>query len=105
MFFDGYEQHNMNSVNPALLWEYDISDFDFQAMRNIVVQRVVERGWPNDWYAILNMYGVDGVKDAIKDIPYMNEKDLQFVSVVFNIPFNEMKCFEKKHSIPARWNS
>lgn len=91
MFFDGYEQHNITSVNPALLWEYDLSKFDYQAMRPLVVQRVVERGWPNDWYAILNIYGVDGVRQAIKDLPYHNEKDMHFVSIVFNIPLNEMK--------------
>ncbi len=105
MFFDGFEQHNIRNINPALLWEYDLSTFDFQALRPIVVQRVVERGWLNDWHAILNIYGIEGVKEAIKTLPYLNEKDMHFVSLVFNIPINEMKCFEKKQSMPAYWNS
>lgn len=105
MFFDGYEQHTNENVNPALLWEYDLTCFDFNDMRNVVVQRVVERGWKADWYAILNMYSLNGVKQAIKEIPYLNEKDMQFASLVFDIPFNEMKCFSNKPSMPAHWNS
>lgn len=105
MFFDSYIQHDTKEINPALLWEYDLSRFDYQSMRTLVVQRVVERGWPNDWYAILNLYGVEGVKEAIKVIPYLNNKDMNFVSVVFDIPFNEMKCYEKKRSALEHWNS
>lgn len=96
MFFDGYEQHNVTEINPALLWEYDLSNFDYHAMRPIMVQRVVERGWPNDWYAVLNIYGLEGVKEAIRSLPYLNDKDMHFVSVTFDIPLNELKCFEKK---------
>jgi len=95
MFFDSYTQHASKEINPALIWEYDISRFDYQAMRPVVVQRVVERGWPTDWYAILNIYGIEGVKETIRAIPYLNEKDMTFVSVVFDIPFNEMKCCSK----------
>ncbi|MEO6000524.1 MAG: hypothetical protein ABIN89_27015 [Chitinophagaceae bacterium] len=105
MFFDGYEQHTNESVNPALLWEFDLADFNFNDMLTLVVQRVIERGWTRDWYAILNMYSLNGVKQAIKDIPYLNEKDMHFVSLVFDIPFNEMKCFINKQSMPAHWNS
>lgn len=62
MLFSDYKKHNFKEVNPKLLWEYDLSDFDYQDMRNIVVQRVIERGWPDDFYAILNLYGEEGVQ-------------------------------------------
>jgi len=63
--------------------EYDLSRFDYQQMRDIVVQRVVERGWHEDWYAALNLYGEGGMKEAIKALPYLNDKDMNFVSVIF----------------------
>jgi hypothetical protein len=105
IYLSDYKKHQDAKINPALLWEYNLSDFDFQQMRNIVVQRVIERGWPNDWYAALNLYGEKGMKDAIKSIPYLNDKDLNFVSKAFEIPLSEMKCYEKKQSRPAHWNS
>ena len=105
MYFDGYKEHTDARINPGLLWEYDLSRFDYQQMRNVVVQRVVERGFPDDWYAALNLYGVNGMKDAIKALPYLNDKDMNFVSVLFEIPLSEMKCYERKQSRPSHWNS
>ena len=105
MYFDDYKQHKDAALNPKLLWEFNIEKFDLNAMRNVVVQRVIERGWPDDWYFILNNYGIEGVKKAIKAIPYLNDKDMNFVSHQFGIPLNSMKCYEKKQSVDRHWNS
>lgn len=98
IYLSDYKKHPDAKINPALLWEYNLSDFDFQQMRNVVVQRVIERGWPDDWYAALNLYGEKGMKEAIKVIPYLNDKDMNFVSHVFKIPFSKMKCYQNKQS-------
>ena len=105
MYFDNYKEHTDAKINPSLLWEYDLAKFDFQQMRNVVIRRVVERGWPSDWYAALNLYGEEGMKRAIKALPYLNDKDMNFVSVIFDIPLSELKCYERKLSRPAHWNS
>jgi len=105
IYLEDYKKHPDAKINPALLWEYNLSDFDFQQMRNVVVQRVIERGWPNDWWAALNLYGENGIKEAIKAIPYLNDKDMNFVSKAFEIPLSKMKCYIKKQSQPAHWNS
>jgi len=105
MYFGDYKQHTEAKINQALLWEYDMSAFDFGQMANIVVQRVVERGWPDDWYAALNLYSVDGMKEIIKALPYLNEKDMYFVSGLFEIPLSQMKCYTKKQSQQLHWNS
>lgn len=42
---------------------------------------VIERGRMDDFYAILNMYGLDGVVESIKDIPVLSAKDMSFVLV------------------------
>jgi hypothetical protein len=105
MYFDNYKDHPDAKINPSLLWEYDLTKFDFQQMREVVVQRVVERGWPMDWYAALNLYGEEGMKTAIKALPYLNDKDMNFVSVIFDIPLSKLKCYERKRSHQAHWNS
>jgi len=105
IYLEDYEKHPDARVNPALLWEYDLAEFDFVRMRNLVVQRVIERGWPGDWHAILNLYGEEGVRAAIMAIPYMNAKDMNFVSIAFDIPISKMKCYKKKPSTPQQWNS
>jgi len=105
MYFENYKHHSTAQINPGLLWEYNITDVDLQQMRNIVVQRVIERGWPQDWYAMLNIYGEEEVKNIICDLSYLNDKDMYFVSLVFSIPLSKMKCFEKKQLQPQHWNS
>jgi len=105
MYFDDYRQHAQAILNTGLLWEYNLTDFDYEDMRDLVVQRVIQRGWPNDWYFILNRYGIYGVKAAIKNIAYLNDKDMNFVSHQFNIPLNAMKCYTKKQSVNQHWNS
>jgi len=100
-----WQEHPDAKIDTSLLWEYDLSRFDYQKMRNIVVQRVIERGWRNDWYAMFNLYGEEGVKDSIRAIPYMNDRDMNFVSIAFEIPLTEMKCYAKKQLHQAHWES
>ncbi len=105
MYFDNYKLYPDAKINPALLWEYDLEQFDFQKMKSIVIQRVVERGYPNDWYAAINMFGEDEIKETIKNLPYLNDKDMTFVSVLFEIPLTELKCYIKKQLVQTHWNS
>ena len=88
-----------------MLWEFDLEKFDWQQMRNEVVQRVLERGRMDDFYAILNLYGVEGVKEALREIPYMNDKDMNFACVAFDLRKEELKCYTRKQSKPLHWNS
>ncbi len=88
-----------------MLWEFDLEKFDWQQMRNEVVQRVLERGRMDDFYAILNLYGVEGVKAALREIPYMNDKDMNFACVAFDLRKEELKCYTRKQSMPLHWNS
>ncbi len=105
MYFDDFAKHPDATLNAKLLWEYRLPEIDYQAMRDVIVQRVVERGWPNDWYFILNRYGIDGVKAAIRNVSYFNEKHMIFVSHQLGIPLTDLKCYEKKRSAPQHWNS
>lgn len=105
IYLNKYKEHPEAKINASLLWEFDLSIFDFQEMRNLVVERVIERGWPDDWWAILNMYGEDGVEDAIRNIPYLSDDNMQFVSKIFKIPITEMQCYIRKQSRPQHWNS
>lgn len=105
MYFDDYINHPDAKINPALFWEYDMSEFDYEDMIQIVIERVIERGWPEDWYAILNKYGEAKIIDTIKLIPYLNDKDMNFVSKVFEIPLTEMRCYTRKQSRQEHWNS
>jgi hypothetical protein len=105
MYFNDYLLHKEASLRKSLLWEYDPEKIDWLNMRNTIVQRVIERGWPDDFYAILNKYSLEGVKDAIREIPYLNKKDLAFVCTVFDLKKTELKCCTTKRLKSQHWNS
>ena len=105
MFFKNYRLYKDAKIRESLLWEYNTKQINWHQMRNIVVQRVIERGRINDFYAMLNLYQLKGVKDAIRQIPSMNNKDIAFVCSVFDLKKEELKCYTRKQLTNQHWNS
>ncbi|MDR0834253.1 MAG: hypothetical protein LBN93_08750 [Candidatus Symbiothrix sp.] len=89
---------NPQAVSKQLLWDVDYDTFDFQKGRRLVVRRVIERGWENDYYAAFNLYGgPKGVREIIKEIPgQLHPKDETFVRTVFNLKKEDLQCYTKK---------
>lgn len=97
IFSDWQEKCVGNEISKSLLWEYDLSNFDWNDMRVLVLQRVIERGWMNDFYAAIEKYGgIDNVKSIIKEIPSLSSKDTTFVCSIFNLKKEELKCYTRK---------
>jgi hypothetical protein len=94
-------------IPKRLLWEYDLSNFDWNYMRDIVVQRVIERGRDNDYYAIFKLYGgIEGVKEIIKnEVSTLSPKEIAFVCIAFNLRKEELKCYTRKQSREKLLNS
>jgi hypothetical protein len=107
MFFSDWKQKSQGAkISPRLLWEYDLEQFDWDAMRTLVMQRVIERGWPNDFYAAIRLYGgLDKVREIIKEIPVLSLRDMAFACALFKINKEEMKCYTWKQSREKRLNS
>lgn len=97
MFFNEFEKYKDAKLDKRLLWEYDINDdFEWQGMRHVVVQRVIEMGKIKDFYAIFNIYdGIENVKKIIEEIDFLSKKDMNFVSIIFNIKKESLKCYTK----------
>ena len=93
MIFEDCKQHQESVIRPSLFWEYDMSRFDWAKMRNVVVQRVLERGHMDDYYAMLNLYGWEGVREALRMIPYMNRKDMNFACFGSDLKKEELRCY------------
>ncbi len=94
-------------VRPSLLWEYDLSAFDWQYMRALVVERVVERGWDEDYYALFALYGgMEGVRRIIRDeVLLLSGKDIAFVCAAFDLNKEELKCYTYTQSRQALMDS
>ena len=96
--FNNYNKHKGEyTISSSLLWEYDLSSFDWFKSRKIVVARVIERGWLKDYFAAFDIYGgISGFREIIKEIPYLSEMDMNFVCVVFALKREELRCYTRK---------
>lgn len=106
MFFDDWkinEKYKNASISPTLLWEYDLSKFDWDLMRRTVVERVVERGNMADFYAAIRLYGgLDNFIKIIKDeVMNLSEFDMNFVCSTFHLKKEDLKCYTRKQSREA----
>ena len=57
--FEDWKTHRPEEISKALLWEYDTDapTWDWEYMKPLVVERVIERGNISDYYALLQRYG------------------------------------------------
>jgi hypothetical protein len=109
MFFDDWqtnEKYKDAQISTSLLWEYDLSDFDWNDMSVLVVQRVIERGWPEDFYAAIRKYGgMENMRQIIKKIPVLSPRDINFVCTFFNLKKENLKCYTRIQSREKLLNS
>lgn len=107
MIFGDWRQKSKGlEISKSLLWEYDLARFDWQRFRVIVMQRVVERGTMEDFYAAIRLYGgVAKVREIIKEIPVLSEIDMNFVCSVFGLKNEELRCYTRKQSRELLLNS
>jgi hypothetical protein len=111
MFQDWKERIQDNpQVFKGLLWDVNTSkmkDEDWQRMKLLVVQRVIELGDENDYYAIFKLYGgPDGVREIIKQIRSMfSPINEAFIRTVFNLKKEDLICYERKRLRELHLNS
>lgn len=98
LFFDDWKEKSKGAeISTTLLWEYDLTHFDWQEMSTVVIQRIIERGWMKDFYAAIRLYGgIENVKKIIRNIPVLSEKDMNFVCAAFGLEKKDLKCYTRK---------
>ena len=81
----------------TLLWDYDLTQFDWQRSRKVVVQRVIERGWLRDYFAAFDLYGgIEGFREIIKEVPTLSAQDMNFVCTAFGLKKEELRCYTRR---------
>lgn len=99
MWSDWKEQIKRHpKIRESLLWEYDLTNFDWQYMRALVIERVIERGWDEDYYGMFAIYGgKEKVRSIIQDeVLFLSDKDMAFVCVAFDLKKEELRCYSRK---------
>ena len=103
MFFKALST-GRKEYRPSLFWDIDMTQWDDEKMKRLIIQRVVERGWPDDWCIMIDRYGISEIRKTLKEIPYLNNIDMRFAGIVFNIPQKQMACYKRRQLKREHWN-
>ncbi len=101
MFFGDWETHKKENISAHILWEYNTLSptWSWEKMKKTVVQRVIEYGREEDWYAMLQLYdGFENVKKILLQVPHLSPKSLSLVNVLFEIKKEDMQCYKNQQS-------
>jgi len=84
----------LSKLSDYLFWDYNKNLLDPDIDRNLILERVYSMGTENDEREALNYYGTNLIKNSILNIKYLDKKTLNYLSIVFNIPKEEFKCYK-----------
>ena len=88
----------LSKLSKFLFWDYNINLLDPHVDRKLILERVFSLGTENDEREIFGYYGKDFIKHSIQEIKYLDKKTLNYLSVVFDIPKEEFKCYKRSLS-------
>jgi len=91
-------------LSKALFWDVDPQNIDPQNHVAYIIERIITLGTMEDFVVIKNYYGKSKIKRIVKDLRYLNDKDLNFCSIYFNVPINEFRCYHAKQMNLSDWN-
>lgn len=83
------------SLNKTLFWDVNFKDLDYQKDAFFIIERVLNYGDEKDYQTIRKVYGLLKIKNIAKKINYINKKNINFWSIIFNIAPDLFKCTKK----------
>lgn len=91
-------------LSKVLFWDTAYDRIDWTHKARYVIERVVMFGTVSDWRAIQQFYGMERIKNELLQSRDLDLKTLHFLSIIFDIPKEEFKCYTHLHSPTAHWN-
>ena len=76
-----------NTINPALLWEYDLGTFNYVKSYKIVIERILQRGNLNEWREMVQLYTREQILETIERSAQLDRKEKEFSRFFLNSYF------------------
>jgi hypothetical protein len=76
-----------NIINSALLWEYDLTTFNYEKSYKIVIERVLQRGNLNEWREMVSLYSKAQILEVVDWSAQLDERDKVFSKFFLNSEF------------------
>ena len=96
---------SINDFSQHLFWDIDRTKLDFEENKQTIIQKVLDYGLMNDWKIIYNYYGIDRIAKTMLNVRDLDEKSMNFIATLSNIPKEKFLCYTTKQSNPQHWVS
>ena len=73
-----------------LFWDTEIVNINLKTNSRYIIERVLTRGFLEDFYVLTRIYSADEIKDALRRSKELDAKTVHFCSRYFNLPKSEM---------------
>ncbi|GHT01792.1 hypothetical protein AGMMS49525_03550 [Bacteroidia bacterium] len=98
------ENKTAPNFSPYLFWDVKKEDFDYETNKRFMIERVCSRGTEADWKELFRHYGQTTVREEMLHLPYLDNKTLNYLSVIFQMPKSKFKCYRNKQLRPNFWS-
>ncbi len=73
-----------------LFWDTPIDSIDVTLHKKYIIERVLTKGFLQDFYLLQNLYSKNDIKIALKKSKVLDAKTANFCSHYFDIPITEL---------------
>lgn len=91
-------------LSTSLFWDTDINKLSETKHKGFIIQRVCMLGKWNDWLLLKEYYGIDKIKTELLQARYLDQKTLNYFSLILDIPKDKFRCYLLQQSAPGHWN-
>lgn len=93
----------ISQFTPALFWDTDIASLSETDHSGFIIQRVCMLGTWQDWLLIKAKYGIRKIETELLKARYLDNKTLNYFSLLFSIPKEKFRCYSFQQSAPTHW--
>jgi hypothetical protein len=78
----------------SLFWEMPANSLDPDKNKRLILERVFTRGNIEE---LSRFYSREEIRETVKQIGYLDQKTLHFISKTYQIKPEDFKCYKKSH--------
>lgn len=94
------EKREQPIFNRRIFWDVRFEEIDYDDKASFVICRVFERGDVDDIRQCRRYYGDGKIKEVLKEVKYLPLHTIHFISAIFDIPINELRCYTLRQLNP-----
>ena len=93
----------LEQINKTYFWDINLKDLDETKSKRLIIERVMNFGTLREIKLIKMYYGKKEVIKNLCNLNYLDPKTLNFLSLLFNIPKSDFKCYTRTQLNHQHW--